>query len=77
MQFLGTHPSPAEAETPGGAFWVIRMLPDIREPLDLRNLELLSFLPSFLPSFLFLSFVLLGLHLQHLEVPRLGVEMEL
>ena len=28
-------------------------------------------------SFLFLCFVLLGLHLRHKEVPRLGVELEL
>ena len=37
------------------------------------NPFLSSFLPSFLPSFLsfFLSFFV-GLHLRHLEVPRLG-----
>ena len=36
-------------------------------------------LPFLLPSFLpfFFSFVFLGLHLQHMEVPRLGVESEL
>ena len=32
------------------------------------------FLPSFLPSFLF---CFLGSHLQHMEVPRLGVKLEL
>ena len=34
----------------------------------------LPFLPPFFPSFLF---VFLGSHLQHMEVPRLGVELEL
>ena len=34
-----------------------------------------SFLPSFLPSFI--SFVFLGPYLWHMEVPRLGVELEL
>ena len=42
-----------------------------------------SFLPSLLPSFpssllpSFLSFFSLGPYLQHMEVPRLGVELEL
>ena len=37
-----------------------------------------SFLPSFLPSLsLFLSSIFLGLYPWHMEIPRLGVELEL
>ena len=34
-------------------------------------------LPLFLSFFFFFFFVFLGLYLQHMEVPRLGVESEL
>ena len=43
----------------------------------IRN-NFLSLLPSFLPPSLpSLLFVFLGSHPQHIEVPRLGVELEL
>ena len=38
---------------------------------------IIQFLYWFLKNFFFLSFFFLGLHLWHMEVPRLGIELEL
>ena len=64
--------------------WLLRMMKmrDIADrhllqgPLPSLSVDVFSFsLPPSLPSFLFFCF--LGPHSQHMEVPRLGVELEL
>ena len=46
-----------------------------KRSLDLNPMSSLAMIPP--PSFFFFFLVFLGLHLQHMEIPRPGVESEL
>ena len=63
-------------ETPSGKTSVPNEI-EQREEIVEKELQYMEKLKENKSDFFFLSFILLGLHLQHMEVPRLGVRLEL